>query len=547
MLRVILVLAFGLLPAPAVAQGGDLALLLANDRYENQRRGNGAAAVLDALPRLEAAGFEADLATDLAAAPMRAALAALDGRIGSENPERVIIVFAGHTLHGDQGAWLMGVEAGNENLLSVDAVGLRLDALLAVAGRVQGGAIVAIGDLSYPSRPGPGLQPGLGPVSVPQGVSLIRGAPDQVARVLERLMVPGTNLRAAVAAGRNVRLDGFDPPWLSFLPDGHAPVENADRRAWAEAREAGSVEGFRAYLAAFPQGLFADQARAEITALETTPERIEEALGLTRDERRAVQRHLALLGFDPRGIDGIFGPGSRRAITAWQTREGYEATGFMDRDQVFRLAAQAARRAAEIEEEERARQAEQERRDRAWWRDTGAGQDETGLRAYLDRYPQGIFSSLARERLADIAAERESARAAQDRADWEAARAADTPDAWRAYLDAWPEGDFASAARQRLAALERPPGPAPDDAVIIDAEPAEIEAALALPRLTRLLVEQRLAMMGYPPGRVDGDFDRDTRRAIARFQREYGLPETGFLSEDSLELLIPGGFRRLLD
>uniref|UniRef100_UPI0025BF1C24 peptidoglycan-binding domain-containing protein n=1 Tax=Cecembia sp. TaxID=1898110 RepID=UPI0025BF1C24 len=78
-------------------------------------------------------------------------------------------------------------------------------------------------------------------------------------------------------------------------------------------------------------------------------------------------------------------------------------------------------------------------------------------------------------------------------------------------------------------------------------DPAEIEADLRLPRLSRLLVEQRLVMMGYPPGRIDGDFDRETRRALRRFQRDYGLPETGFLTEEALELLIPGGLRRLLE
>jgi len=541
-----LLLTLQLLPPPAAAQGGDLALILANSRYEGQRRANGAEAVLSVIPRLEAAGFETDLATDLTAPPMRSALQALDGRIGSERPERVIIVYAGHTVHSDQGTWLMGVDSGNPTVLSVDTTGLRLEALLAVAGRVQGGAIVAIGDLSYPSRPGPGLQPGLsGRTVVPQGVSLIHGAPDQIARVLDMLLVPGTNLRRAVEAVRGVRLEGFDPPWLTWLPEGHAPAENADRRAWAEALALDTVEGWQAYLASFPQGLFADQARAALAALENTPERIEENLGLTRDERRAVQRHLALLGFDPRGIDGIFGPGTRAALAGWQQREGLAQTGFLDRDQIFRLAAQAARRAAELEDEERQRQAELERRDRAYWRDTGAGQDEAGLRAYLERYPQGIFAGVARERLAEIDARRRAEALARDRAAWQEAQSFDTIEAYRAYLAAFPRGENAARAEARLLELERPdpipePDPRPDDG-------REAERALNLPRLTRVLVEQRLAFMGYDPGGIDGNFDRDTRRAIRRFQSDYGLPETGYLDEAALGMLLPGGLLRLLD
>ena len=37
---------------------------------------------------------------------------------------------------------------------------------------------------------------------------------------------------------------------------------------------------------------------------------------LDRDGRRDVQRWLQALGHDPRGIDGMFGPGSRAAIAA---------------------------------------------------------------------------------------------------------------------------------------------------------------------------------------------------------------------------------------
>lgn len=44
----------------------------------------------------------------------------------------------------------------------------------------------------------------------------------------------------------------------------------------------------------------------------------EAALDLTRAQRREVQIRLALLGFDPRGIDGLFGPDTRAAIAQWQ-------------------------------------------------------------------------------------------------------------------------------------------------------------------------------------------------------------------------------------
>ena len=64
---------------------------------------------------------------------------------------------------------------------------------------------------------------------------------------------------------------------------------------------------------------------------ETGPtEATESVLGLNRSQRREVQRRLSLLGHDPRGIDGIFGPGTRGAITAWQKKQDLTATGYLD-------------------------------------------------------------------------------------------------------------------------------------------------------------------------------------------------------------------------
>ena len=156
---------------------------------------------------------------------------------------------------------------------------------------------------------------------------------------------------------------------------------------------------------------------------------------MSRDERRAIQRDLTTLGFNTRGIDGLFGPGTRGAIRGWQGRSDLDETGYLTRDQIFQLAGQAARRAAEIEAEERARREAAERADRAYWDGTGAGADEAGLRAYLGRYPDGIFAALARERLAELEAQ---ARLQTDRDAWRRADARDTARAYRRYLSEFP-------------------------------------------------------------------------------------------------------------
>ncbi|MEM0948145.1 MAG: peptidoglycan-binding protein [Pseudomonadota bacterium] len=50
---------------------------------------------------------------------------------------------------------------------------------------------------------------------------------------------------------------------------------------------------------------------------------------LSRDDREEIQRALQTLGFYQSGIDGAFGPGTRRAMADWQEAFGYEPTGIL--------------------------------------------------------------------------------------------------------------------------------------------------------------------------------------------------------------------------
>ncbi|MDR1599003.1 MAG: L,D-transpeptidase family protein [Oscillospiraceae bacterium] len=55
---------------------------------------------------------------------------------------------------------------------------------------------------------------------------------------------------------------------------------------------------------------------------------------LTFDDRgsqvRAVQRRLLALGYDPAGLDGTFGPGTRRALIQFKLEHGLPPTGLVD-------------------------------------------------------------------------------------------------------------------------------------------------------------------------------------------------------------------------
>lgn len=536
MIRIVLAaVAMTLLALPAARADTGVALVIANDVYDNAPRVANSSRVAPAVEVLERAGFIVTGGQDLSAAEMRTDFANFLETGATIDGGRLVIVLAGHFAYSARDVWLLGVDADAPGLAQADVEGLRLGAVLETAATAPGGALVLLVPALRGSPLGAPLQPGLAEVlEVPQGVTVVRGPGDQILSLVRGLPDGTATLPELVRQGRQLRAEGYLSDLAPFLPTPtEAPVEDvgatAERALWDAALADGGLDGFQTYLELFPDGRYADQARAEIARITDTPERREEALGLTRDQRRAIQRQLTLLGHDTRGVDGIFGPGTRRAITAWQTGNDLPATGFLDADQLALLDEDAARRQAQIDEEERERQRAEEAADREFWRDTGEGSDEAGLRAYLGRYPDGLFSDVAEARLAAIEAEK-------DRNAWALARAADTAEGYRRYLEAFPDGAFADTARDRLAALDPPPATPPGQVE---------EDALNLGLIARTLIERQLDAMGFEPGRVDGRFDESTRRAIRAYQRSRGLPETGYVSQDMLRRLVMDGMQSL--
>ncbi|MGQ0565318.1 MAG: peptidoglycan-binding domain-containing protein [Gemmobacter sp.] len=550
-----MVAVLGLSAGAAMAE--DRALILANENYRDAADVDGAADVLATGPALTAGGFVVVTAADAATATMRARLS--DLLLALSPGDRVVIAAAGHFARTGAETIFLGTEATLPDAAQAGGVGISVATLLDIAAMVPGGALVLLG--SEPSRLplGPGLEQGIGPLEVPQGVTVVQGEAEAVADFLALVAEGrGQSLPALLEQAPDLMAEGFLAPAPFRVATGAVPVpvptppkpvltdaERAEEdRIFAEAKRQGSIAAYEAYLASYPAGRNAGLARIEIARLRADPlvqaRTAEEALGLTRDQRRAIQRQLSLLGIDPRGVDGVFGPGSRAAIKNWQERNAERVTGFLTRDQILRLTAQADRRAAELEAEAAARRAEQERQDRLYWDQTGAAGDEAGLRAYLKRHPDGLFAELAGERLAAIEDARRAEAAAQDRTAWDRARATDTAQGYRAYLAAWPNGAFAAEAQARIEALT--------EAALGEGDRARAEAAeaaLNLNGLARTLIEQRLQALDLRPGEVDGTFDDRTRRAIRRFQTARGLPETGYLDQGSMVGLLAGGVLKL--
>jgi formylglycine-generating enzyme required for sulfatase activity len=79
-------------------------------------------------------------------------------------------------------------------------------------------------------------------------------------------------------------------------------------------------------------------------------------LGLSSDDKKAVQTALRALGFNTGLIDGDLGPNSREAIKDWQKKSGEQQTGYLTPSQYDRLLAEAGPKLAALES---ARKAEQ--------------------------------------------------------------------------------------------------------------------------------------------------------------------------------------------
>lgn len=553
MRRLLLATALAGLPAGS-ALADDLALVLGTAAYDNLPDLPQGDEVAEAVDGLMALGFNVLALEDGRAEAVARSLADFMREVPEAS--RILVALSGRFVTDGERTWYLTSQASEPRLMGLGgtARALPLESVLQVLARSPSRAVLLLGE-AEPEDPvayDPWLREGIGDLEIPQGVTVLRGSPRDAANFLaDELSAPRGDLSALVAENGRIDAAGYLPRGFIFAPQ--APQGGADpgqaaaeeTALWQGAVALNTVLAYQNYLEAYPQGRYAALARQGIEAILSEPNReerlAEEALGLSRDQRREIQRALALLDFDPRGIDGIFGPGTRSAITDWQQQNGFPQTSYLDREQIERLAAQAARRAQQLEAEAQRQREQAERADRRYWEETGSRGDEAGLRAYLERYPDGLFAERATAELEAIQeTNRREARAAEREA-WDAAREADSIAGYQSYLEAFPEGRFAEEARTRRNALreERQEAQAREQA-------RAAEEALGLNDLTRRVIEQRLAALGLDPGEADGRFNRDTRRALRNFQRDRELEVTGFLDEPTLVRLLADTLSRAL-
>lgn len=549
MFRITLTALLWLSAAPLMAQ--DRAVIIGNENYSDGADITEADTALDAVEPLEGAGFTVTSGQDMQAPDMRGLLSPL--MQGAPDTGRMVIVLSGHFVQAANDTWFLGVEASMPDLATVDGVGVSVSTVLEIAAQSPGGAVVVLGTEPRRLPLGPGLDPGIGTVAVPQGVTLVRGDAARVADFAARaLALRGQSIAAMLDANPDLTADGFLSSLVPFRPASETaaadplPGPDAEALFWESTQAQGTLSAYEAYAKRYPKGRYLAEARAEVARIKAEPQRearaAEEALALSRDDRRAIQRGLTLLGFDTKGIDGVFGAGSRTAIAGWQRKNGYEASGFLMREQIVKLTEQADARSAALEADAAEKQRAIEAEDRAYWQDTGAAGDEAGLRAYVTRFPDGLYADVAAERLRAIDAARMGEAEEADRAAWDLASQEQTEASYREYLRSFPDGAFAAEAQASIEALgaEASQG---DQVAAWEAG----EAALGLGTGGRRAIEGRLDALGLKPGKVDGTFDDRARRAIRRFQDSRGMEPTGYLDQTTTVALLAGAVLRLGD
>ena len=197
--------------------------------------------------------------------------------------------------------------------------------------------------------------------------------------------------------------------------------KSADDEAWVKALETDTVEGYRAYLAAFPNGRHKEDAQRLINEFD------EEAWKLA-DERNTIA-------------------GYEDYLESWP--EGLHVT-------------EARERIARIKAEEEARRksaAEAARQEAAAWKAAAEANTIPSYEGYLSKFPTGKNAAEAQTRIERLRAEEARKQAAAaDEAAWQAANATGTADAYQQYLTSFPQGAYVPQAIAKLEELRPGPG-----------------------------------------------------------------------------------------
>lgn len=253
----------------------------------------------------------------------------------------------------------------------------------------------------------------------------------------------------------------------------------------------------------------------------------------------------------PEGVTVISGPAERTTAAAAALLAPGTAIGdLLAADKALTMAPGGDAGLVVVPADDAAKDKPDDERD--LWAEAAAKDTAEAYQAYLQQFPQGLYSAAATTRLEDLGVSSKS-----DRDLWAEAAATNSIAAYTDYLQRYPAGEFADAAQKRLTELrlaasapETRPAPMPAPAPEIQQPRREVspprpqispaqaaENALNLSRNSRIVIQRRLQALGYSTGGADGVFGARSRSAIRGWQQGNGYPVTGYLTPRQLELL----------
>jgi curved DNA-binding protein CbpA len=230
--------------------------------------------------------------------------------------------------------------------------------------------------------------------------------------------------------------------------------------ALAEAQKEGTKEAWARFLAAYPEGEPAEQARRSIAAIERAEARRRESIAWNAAENGTKEDLQRFISAYP---DGEHAPRARQAIAAielalarkLEERAAWHAAEKGTKEDLQRFIAaypdgehapQAGRALAAIAAADARHQA-----DLAAWTIADRAGDRQALSKYLSDFPSGRHAEEAKQRVAGLDAEEGE----KDAAAWLKARQRNSKAAYAGYLTSHPLGRRAANARARIAELEQ--------------------------------------------------------------------------------------------
>jgi hypothetical protein len=247
--------------------------------YQNFDRLRGAADLADEARAFQRAGYDVQAFANASRDDIAGGLAVLDAASGAA--DRLVVYLAGRFVTDGDRTWPMMPDAKFQSIFDLHDNMLSVETVMTLLSRAPGQAVLVLGfDGDQRDRVVCNLRQGIGRLDVPQGVTVLRGAPRAVkTEINDAILAPGANVVGSGVANRGVTVLGYHPRDLMMQPDTAnaqpAPVapraslvdrvrENA---VWTDAQSRGTVAAYQSYLQTYPRGAYVQAAQDAIEAI----------------------------------------------------------------------------------------------------------------------------------------------------------------------------------------------------------------------------------------------------------------------------------------